>query len=59
MDSPVMRPKHAAAFLDVSRATLTRWRKTQGFPQPLQLGPRSVGFLRSELEAWLARREAC
>ena len=59
MESIVLRPKNVAALLDVSRSTFERWRKTRGFPQPVQLGPRSVGFLRSDIEAWLASREAC
>lgn len=59
MEGIVWRPKHVAVLLNISRATLARWRKTRGFPQPVQLGPRSVGFLRSDVEAWLASREAC
>lgn len=59
MEGIVWRPKHVAALLGVSRVTLSRWRKTPGFPKPVQLGPRCVGFLRSDVEAWLASREAC
>ncbi|KZT17035.1 hypothetical protein A1D30_05975 [Acidovorax sp. GW101-3H11] len=59
MDSIVLRPKRAAVLLNISLATLSRWRKIPGFPKPVQLGPRSVGFLRSDVEAWLASREAC
>lgn len=59
MEGIVWRSKQVATLLNISRATLARWRKTRGFPQPVQLGPRSVGFLRSDVEAWLASREAC
>ncbi|RMA61643.1 AlpA family transcriptional regulator [Acidovorax sp. 100] len=60
MEGIVWRPKQVAVLLDISRATLSRWRKTPGFPQPVQLGPRCVGFLRSDIDAWLASRKgAC
>jgi len=29
---------------------------TEGFPRPVSLGPRRVGWLASEVEAWLASR---
>lgn len=28
------------------------------FPEPVKLGPRSVGFIRDEIEAWKAERIA-
>lgn len=59
MESIVLRRKQVAAMLNVSLATLWRWGQTGGFPRPVQLGARSVGFLRSDVEAWLASREAC
>jgi prophage regulatory protein len=39
-----------------NRVTLARWIATQGFPKPLRLGPNSLAWLKSEVEAWLAVR---
>jgi len=58
MESIVLRRKQVAALLNISLATLRRW-QSKGFPKPVQLGPRCVGFRRSDVEAWLASREAC
>lgn len=30
--------------------------RTEGFPKPVSLGPRRVGWIASEVEAWLASR---
>lgn len=37
----------------------TIWRKIQAgtFPQPVQLGPNSVGWLEEEVDAWIASRK--
>lgn len=43
--------------LTVSEATLRRYSKAGGdFPAKIQLGPRRIGFLKGEGEAWLASR---
>jgi hypothetical protein len=41
-----------------NRMTLRRWIATQGFPKPVHLGPNSVGWIKDEVEAWLAARAA-
>lgn len=47
------RPKAAAAFLGVSRATLWRWAKERpGFPKPRNLSPRCTVFDAEELRLW-------
>ena len=38
--------------------TLYRWIATENFPKPVRLGPNSIGFVRSDVEAWLAKRQA-
>jgi predicted DNA-binding transcriptional regulator AlpA len=38
--------------------TLYRWIATENFPKPVRLGPNSIGFIRSDVEAWLAKRQA-
>jgi prophage regulatory protein len=47
-----MRPRQAAQYLGVSQATLWRWVKRPGFPQPLALGPRVTVFKSDELREW-------
>ena len=56
MSHKIVRPRHAAAKLGVSRATLYRFIGTPGFPVAIQIGARAVGFLEGELDAWLASR---
>jgi prophage regulatory protein len=41
-----------------NRMTLRRWIDSQGFPRHLRLGPNSIGWLKSEVEAWLSARAA-
>ena len=41
-----------------NRSTLSRWQERLGFPRPVKLGKRKAGFIRDEVDAWLARRIA-
>ncbi len=41
-----------------NRTTLYRWIKDGRFPKPIRLGPNSVAWRWSAIEAWLAAREA-
>lgn len=56
--SIIIRPRDLMAMLSVSRHGLTRMVQDEGLPQPIQLGPRSVGFVKAEVEAWLEARKA-
>lgn len=48
-----LRPKHAAEFLDIGRATLWRWAKERAdFPKPRRLSARCTVFDMNELAAW-------
>lgn len=61
MDSIVLRRKQVAALLNISLATLWRW-QAQGFPRPVPLGPpgsRCVGYLKADVDAWMANRGDC
>ena len=57
VESPVMRRIEVAKYLKVSLATLHRMinDRSRKFPRPLNIGPNSVGFLKSEIDAWLAK----
>lgn len=46
------------ALLSVSRHGLSRMIQDEGFPKPIQLGPRSQGFLKEEVHAWIETRKA-
>ena len=56
-DFTVLRPADAARLLGISKATLYSWSRSRpDFPRKIKIGPRSSGWLRSELLAWLERQ---
>ena len=40
----------------LSRQELWRRRKVGQFPEPVKIGVRRIGYLKSEIEAWVADR---
>lgn len=42
--------------LGISKSTLRNWMLKEGFPCPIQLGPRAVGWNASQVHAWLNKR---
>ena len=59
MPEPIVHRKKAVVTLTGLSAT-TVWRLTRRgeFPQPIRLSPGAVGWLDSEIRAWLAQRAA-
>ena len=59
-DEPVgfIRASEIAARLGVARTTIYGWVKAGRFPPPVHLGPRTVGWVRSEFDAWVQNRLA-
>ena len=59
-DEPIrfIRASEIAARLGVARPTIYGWVEVGRFPQPIQLGPRVVGWIRSEFDAWVHNRIA-
>ena len=54
----ILRPRQAAEYLGAGLSTLYRWAQTRpDFPKKLRLGPRTVGYRRSDLDKWLESRE--
>ena len=53
----VLSPAYILALLMVSETTLWRMRKDGRFPAPLQLSAGRVGWLRRDIERWLASRD--
>ena len=59
----ILRKKTTAQLLDVSTRTVDRWATDpsyshMNFPKPVPLGENSVGFLESEIDAWIKDRVA-
>lgn len=51
--SKSLRPKHAAEFLGIGRATLWRWSKERpDFPSAIRLSSRCTVFDQAQLMAW-------
>ncbi|MFG1342101.1 helix-turn-helix transcriptional regulator [Xanthobacter autotrophicus] len=57
-DHTIIRKAPLAKRLGVSRAWLERAAKDGRFPKPIQLSARSVGWLSTEVDAWLKARAA-
>lgn len=49
-----LRPKETAAYFQISMPTLYRWRKREGFPQPLVQGRVILHDIKA-IEEWLAQ----
>lgn len=54
----IIRPGPLMKELGVNRHGLKIMREREGFPNPIKLGARSVGYLRSEVDAWIEARVA-
>jgi prophage regulatory protein len=53
----IIPPRQLSRLIgDLSLATIWRMRQRGEFPAPIRLGPRRVGYLRSEIDTWLANR---
>jgi len=52
----VLRPREVVEITGLSKTTI--WRKVRAgiFPAPIELGPNSIGWETSDIEAWLASR---
>ncbi|WP_420448614.1 helix-turn-helix transcriptional regulator [Candidatus Palauibacter sp.] len=53
-----IRASEIAARLGVARSTIYGWVEVGRFPPPIHLGPRVVGWIRSEFDAWVHNRIA-
>jgi len=50
----VIRLNELVEVLGVSKVTIWRWRKSdQGFPQPVLMGPKLIGWNEAEIQSWL------
>lgn len=58
MSQRVYRLKELMGVVGMRRAAIENRMADADFPQPIQLGPRSKGWLVDEVEGWLAARAA-
>ena len=49
----ILRLADVESRCGVNRRTLYYWMELGMFPQPIHLGPRTVGWLDSDIEAWI------
>ncbi len=56
--SQILRGPEVDKEYGVSKTARYELIKQGVFPKPIKLGPRSVGWLRSELDAWVEARVA-
>lgn len=56
--SRILRTNELAERLGISRVTLWRWERQGLVPRKRRLGPNTVGWLESEIEAWFATTAA-
>ncbi|MEW6562805.1 MAG: AlpA family phage regulatory protein [Pseudomonadota bacterium] len=54
----ILRPKQLSKKLSISPATLWRLQHADDFPKKVQLSARAVGWLQSDIEAWLEKKAA-
>lgn len=54
----ILRKPELRNKVRVSDPTIWRWEKAGQFPKRLQLGGNAVGWLESEIDAWIAERAA-
>jgi len=53
----ILRHKHLTERLGLSKSTIYRLLAEGHFVTPIRLSARAVGFLESDIDAWLASRE--
>lgn len=52
----ILKLKEVMSKTALGRSTLYHLLKTAGFPKPVPLGSRAVGWLESEVEGWIIGR---
>lgn len=52
----ILRQPSVTAITGLSRSTLWRLERAGQFPARRRLGPQAVGWVQSEVEAWIASR---
>jgi prophage regulatory protein len=58
LEHKIIRLPAVKAGTQLSRSSIYEGVRKGTFPAPIKLGPRSVGWLQSEVEAWVVGRVA-
>lgn len=58
MTQRILRLPEVRQSVGLARSTVYRLMETGEFPRPIPLGGRSVGWLQSDIEAWLNEQAA-
>lgn len=58
MSDQVLRLPEVKRITGLSRATIYARQQTGTFPKAINLGPRTVGWMASEIDAWLQEKIA-
>lgn len=56
IQAAVLKKKDAATLCGISTATLDRLRAKGEFVRPKKLGEQAIGFLRTDIDAWIESR---
>ena len=54
----IIRMADVQARTGLSRSTIYQWVADGSFPQPIRLGARAVGWIESEVDAWIREQIA-
>ncbi|MCE7031727.1 AlpA family phage regulatory protein [Lysobacter sp. GX 14042] len=55
---PILRKRQVLQATGLTSSTLDRLERGGDFPRKLQIAPRAVGWLASEVDAWIRRKAA-
>jgi prophage regulatory protein len=58
MSKVILRLPQVKTVTGLSRSSIYNYVSMSSFPSPVRLGPRSVGWLESEIDAWVSDRVA-
>lgn len=56
MAACILRRPEVEAHTGLSRSTIYAWMKEGTFPKPVKLGARLVGWMDTDIEAWVDAR---
>ena len=52
----ILRRRQVEARTGLARSTIYQYIQEGAFPQPVQLGPRAVGWIEAEVSEWIRAR---
>ena len=58
MAEKILSIKATAEKIGASRISIYSWVQKGIFPRPIQIGPRRIGWLQSELDLWISSKVA-